>query len=219
MAFSEELWDDISGIYEAILAHPFLGELSDGTLSRDRFVFYMQQDSLYLQDFARALGYCGVKAPDAATMQAFLDFGSVAVTVEHGLHESYFEEFGASPDTEKAPGCFTYTAFMIATAANGSYAEAVAALLPCFWIYREVGNHIYKTASAGLEGNPYRRWIETYADDGYSEAVERAIALTNAAAAAASEAERQRMRENFRRASQLEWMFWDSAYRLEAWPV
>jgi thiaminase/transcriptional activator TenA len=219
MAFSDELWDDIRGIYDAILAHPFLGELADGTLGRERFVFYMQQDGLYLQDFARGLGICGVKAPDAATLQAFLDFGSVAVSVERGLHESYFEEFGVSPDAAKAPGCFAYTSFMLATASTGSYAEAVAALLPCFWIYREVGSHIYSTATANLEGNPYRRWIETYADEGYNEAVERAIALTNAAAEAASDAERQRMRENFRRAAQLEWMFWDSAYRLEAWPV
>src|SRR5688500_2207429 len=118
MAFSDQLWDGISDVYDAILAHPLLAELSDGTLARDRFVFYMQQDGLYLQDFARALGLAGVKAPDAATLQAFLDFGSVAVSVERGLHESYFEEFGAGPDAPKAPACFAYTSFMIATAAN-----------------------------------------------------------------------------------------------------
>lgn len=219
MAFSDELWDGIHDIYDAILAHPFLAELADGTLSRDRFVFYMQQDGLYLEDFGRALGLAGVKAPDAASLKAFLDFGSVAVAVERALHESYFEEYGASPDVEKAPACFAYTSFMIGAASNGSYAEAVATLLPCFWIYREVGTHIYKTATASLEGNPYRRWIETYADEEYNEAVERAIGLTNAAAEAASDRERERMRANFRRASQLEWMFWDSAYRLEAWPV
>ncbi len=219
MSISDRLWHDIAPIYEAILAHPFLKELADGSLARDRFVFYMQQDSLYLQDFARALGTVGVKAPDAATAKAFFDFGSVAVSVEQGLHESYFQEFGASASAERAPACFAYTNFMLATTANGSYAEAVAVLLPCFWIYREVGNYIYKSAAAGLEANPYRRWIETYAGEGYNEAVERAIAITNAAAEAATSAEQERMLRAFRRSAQLEWMFWDSAYRLEAWPV
>lgn len=219
MSFTDRLWQDIRPIYEAILAHPFLGELSDGSLTRDRFVFYMQQDSLYLQDFARALGQVGVRAPDASTAKAFFDFASVAVSVEQGLHESYFQEFGASASAERAPACFAYTNYMLATTVNGSYAEAVAVLLPCFWIYREVGNYIYKSAAAGLDANPYRRWIETYAGEGYNEAVERAISLTNAAADTATEAERGRMATAFRRSSQLEWMFWDSAYRLETWPV
>ena len=30
---------------------------------------------------------------------------------------------------------------------------------------------------------------------------------------------RARMHAAYRRASQYEWMFWDSAWRLEAWPV
>lgn len=219
MDFSDRLWDHITPIYRAILAHPFLKELTDGSLSRERFVFYMQQDALYLQDFARALGAAGVRAPDADTTKAFLDFGSVAVAVELDLHASYFQEYGASVAAEKAPACFAYTSFMLATTANGSYGEAVAALLPCFWIYREVGSYIYSTAAAGLEKNPYRRWIETYAGEDYNEAVGRAIAITNAAAAAAGAAEQERMRAAFRRCAQLEWMFWDSAYRLEAWPV
>jgi thiaminase/transcriptional activator TenA len=219
MSFTDHLWQDIAGIYESILDHPFLEELAGGSLSRERFVFYMQQDSRYLQDFARALGAAGVKAPDAETAKAFFDFASVAVAVEQGLHAAYFEEFGASANAEKAPACFAYTNYLLATTANGSYGDAVAALLPCFWIYREVGNHIYETAAADLEANPYRRWIETYAGEGYNEAVERALRIVNAAAAAATPAEQERMAAAFRRSAQLEWMFWDSAYRLEAWPV
>ena len=215
--FTDDLWQEISPIYGAILQHPFLKELADGSLSRERFVFYMQQDGLYLQDFARALGLAGVRSRDAGLVKTFLDFGSVAVAVEQGLHESYFKEFGASSDAEKAPGCFAYTGYLLSTATLGSYEEAVGALLPCFWIYREVGNHIYASAAGGLEKNPYRRWIETYAGEGYNEAVERALGITNAIAEATTESERRRMIAAFVMSSRLEWMFWDSAYRLEQW--
>jgi thiaminase (transcriptional activator TenA) len=216
--FTDQLWDEIRAVYEAILRQPFLRELADGSLSRERFVFYMQQDSLYLQDFARSLGLAGVRSREGELVKTFLDFGSVAVAVEQGLHESYFKEFGAASDAEKAPGCFAYTSFLLATASLGSYEEAIGALLPCFWIYREVGNHIYKTAAGGLEKNPYRRWIETYAGEGYNEAVEKALEITNRVAAATTDSERRRMASAFVTSSRLEWMFWDSAYRLEQWP-
>ena len=215
--FTDRLWQEIAPIFDSILTHPFLAELADGSLSRERFIFYMQQDALYLQDFARALGLAGVRSPDAETVQKYLDFGSVAVTVERALHESYFSEFDAAEATEKAPACFAYTNYLLATASVGSYAEAVAALLPCFWIYREVGNHIYSTAVEGLETNPYRRWIETYAGDSYNEAVESALSITNRVAAATTAEDRERMVTAFRTSSRLEWQFWDSAYQLEAW--
>ena len=45
------------------------------------------------------------------------------------------------------------------------------------------------------------------------------IEATDEAAAGASPTLRERMHRAFTRATQLEWMFWDSAYRLERWPV
>ncbi len=218
MTFTDTLWQHIDPIFRAILAHPLIAELTAGTLARERFIFYMQQDSLYLRDFSRALGLAGVRSPNPATQQAFLNFGSSALTVERALHEGYFEAFGVTPAKEKAPACFAYTNYLLACAAVEPYPVAVAALLPCFWIYREAGNHIYETAQQGLEANPYRRWIETYAGEEFNASVERAIAIVEAVGSGASEAERAQMTQAFERSSRLEWMFWDSAYRLEQWP-
>lgn len=218
MKFTDALWQSIAPVYEAILRHPFVTGLSDGTLSRERFVFYMQQDALYLQDFARSLAMAGVRSPDVENLKSFLEFANGAIVVERALHESYFQEFQATADVPKAPACFAYAAHLVSAAATGSYAELTAALLPCFWIYREVGSEIYARAAGKLEGNPYARWVETYAGVAYDESVARAIAITDAIAADAGEQERARMQLAFDRSSRLEWMFWDSAYRLEQWP-
>lgn len=218
MRFTQELWQGIEPVYAAVIAHPFLRELTEGTLARERFVFYMKQDALYLQDFSRALALAGARSPSIPDLQSFLGFASGVAVVERALHESYFKEFNASLDVEKAPACFTYTHFLLSTATVGSYAEAIAALLPCFWIYREAGNDIYRRAEGGLGANPYARWIETYAGDEFNESVERAIEITEAVAQAAAVDDKQRMRKAFDLSARLEWMFWDSAYRLEAWP-
>lgn len=218
MSFGDELWQSITPIYKAILEHPFIEELMDGSLARDRFVFYMKQDALYLQDFSRALGITGARATAIDQLQSFLGFAHGAISVERSLHEGYFRDFNATLDVERAPACFAYGQYLIATATTGSYAESVAALLPCFWIYRDVGNYIYGRSESRLAKNPYRAWIETYSGEHFDESVSRAIEITNAVAADASSEDIARMRRAFVQSSRLEWMFWDSAYRLEVWP-
>lgn len=215
MRFTKTLWSSISDIYQAIIQHPFNEELAQGTLPREKFAFYIQQDALYLADFARALAIMAGRAPDQEAMLQFVRFAEGVAVVERALHDTYFREFGIDlPMRQQAPACFAYTNFLLATVSCRSYAEGMAALLPCFWIYREVGNDIYRRAALN---NPYQKWIDTYAGHEFSEWVDRAITLTDTVADHASEAHRNCMREAFVHSSRLEWMFWDSAYRLERW--
>jgi thiaminase/transcriptional activator TenA len=218
MRLTDELWRDTLPVFEAILRHPFIAELTDGSLSRERFVFYMQQDAQYLRDFSRALALTGSRLPDAAASQSFLGFAQGAMTVEGLLHESYFKQFGVVPGEGKAPACFAYTQFLLATAATAPIAEAAAALLPCFWIYREVGKEIVRRTEGRLEGNPYARWIETYSGVEFDVSVTRAIEVVEALSAEATASDRHAMRAAYERSARLEWMFWDSAYRMERWP-
>ncbi|GIW00403.1 thiaminase II [Roseiflexus sp.] len=215
MRFTETLWSSITGIYQAIIQHPFNEELAQGTLSREKFAFYMQQDALYLADFARALATMAGRAPDEEAIIQFARFAEGVAVVERALHFTYFREFGIdAPTRQQSPSCFAYTNFLLATAACRSYEEGMAALLPCFWIYREVGSDIYRRAAPN---NPYQKWIDTYAGQEFAEWVNRAIDLTDAIADQASEPQKARMRDAFVHSSRLEWMFWDSAYRLEQW--
>lgn len=214
MTFTKQLWDETQPIYDAILELPFNQELMQGTLRKDRFEFYIKQDALYLADFGRALAIAGVKATDSEVFKQFLDFADGAVVVERALHEHYMTEFDTKLDIEKSPACLAYTHFLLSTAAIRDYPEVVAALLPCFWIYREVGNYIYDRAA---KDNFYQDWIDTYAGEEFSEGVDRAIELTDQAAEEATEPQRQAMRKAYEYSARLEWMFWDSAYRLEEW--
>lgn len=216
MRFTDSLWEDNKGLYQAILQLPFNTELTTGELGEERFAFYVKQDSLYLADFSRALAIAGTRAPQPADLDTFLGFAGEAVAVEQALHNTFLQRFGTFVDTDKSPACFAYTHFLLSTAANESYPVACAALLPCFWIYREVGLFIHAHAHTP---NPYQDWIDTYAGEDFSAAVDRAIELTERAAETAGELERKRMRKAFTESTRLEWMFWESAYRLERWPI
>jgi thiaminase/transcriptional activator TenA len=215
MKFTDKLWKDNAPVYEAIVNHPFNRELTEGTLSIERFVFYLQQDSLYLVDFCRTLSILAGLSPDPDTMADFIRLTDKVIAGERGMQDEFFKIYGiGTPRTEQSPVCLAYTNYLIATATTRTYAEAVAVVLPCFWIYREVGNHIFRNA---VRGNPYRKWIDTYANEEFDTSVEKAIDLTDAAADSCAHLQ-PRMENAFEKASRLEWMFWDSAYRRETWP-
>ena len=119
--------------YRAIIEHPFNRELGQGTLPVEKFKFYIQQDALYLVDFSRALAIVGAKARLPGWILDFLEFAKDGLVVERALHEEYFLVLLVTPEVEQAPGCFTYTNYLVATASHRSFEEA-AALLPCFGI-------------------------------------------------------------------------------------
>jgi thiaminase/transcriptional activator TenA len=202
-----------------IHALPFNTELAAGTLARERFQNYIIQDALYLGQFSRALALAAAKSPDTATLQAFAQSALGAVAVERTLHEHYLRAFGVEPAAldgiEPAPDCLAYTSFLLAAAYHEPWEVLVAALLPCFSIYWDVGCAIAENATPD---NPYRAWIDTYADQRFGETVRSVVATADKAAAAASETVRERMLAAYSRAVQYEWLFWDGAYSRRGWP-
>lgn len=216
MKFTDLLWAEALPIFEQIQQHPFNQELKEGTLSLEKFKFYIYQDSLYLADFARALAVAGTKAGNSHELLDFLQFAQNAILVERALHLGYFKEYVIDYQSGKAPGCFAYTNYLMATSAFESYEVAVAALLPCFWIYKQIGDYIYANQATP---NPYQNWINAYAGEDFAHSVQKALDICDRLAENASEATRAKMIEAYLTASKLEYVFWDSAYRLEAWGV
>ncbi len=215
MKWSEQAWETITPIYRSITEMPFIREMKTGILPVGKFQFYMQQDACYLEHFARALALIGARATDLNDALSFIRFAENAIVVENALHESYFVDFGVTSAEAPAPACHHYIHFLKSTAALDAVEIGMAAVLPCFWIYKEVGDHIYR--SQQKEGNPYQKWIDTYAGDEFGVAVKMAIDICDKVAAGTTEAVRAAMTEAFVLASRLEFDFWDGAYKGRRW--
>jgi thiaminase/transcriptional activator TenA len=219
-SFSQAAWSRNARTYEIIRTMPFNAELAAGTLSEARFKHYITQDAHYLMGFGRALTLAAAKAPSPERLIQFAKSAEGAIVVERALHGSFFERYGITSEvftgTPLSPACHHYVSYLLATAYAEPYEVLLGALLPCFWIYAEVGRDIHARAAAA---NPYQAWIDTYAGEQFHTAVRATIEATDEAAALGSDALRERMHRAFTRATQLEWIFWDSAYHLEIWPV
>ncbi|GAA1248709.1 thiaminase II [Kitasatospora nipponensis] len=217
---TEELWAAIEPVYAQILDHPFLAGLTDGTLPRAAFRHFVVQDSHYLRDYARALALCAAKAPGEAEVRAFADDAIGALAAEQGMHAQFLDAFGDTAEQAAAepvlPTTRAYTSYLLATVHGGSFAEAVAAVLPCYWIYARVGEQLLARSSP----DPlYARWIATYGDEAFQSVVRRVLELTDRLGEDLSATERRRAVEHFTTTSRYEWMFWDAAWRGERWPV
>lgn len=217
MKWSEHTWEQASGIFDQIISQPFNQELMSGLLSRDRFEFYIRQDAIYLGDFSKALSLIAARCFNHPYSLDFICFAEGAVVVEKALHHGYIQQFELKSEVEISPACSHYTQFLLSKASLDQVEVAMAAVLPCFWIYKKVGDYIYQHQQA--VNNPYQAWIDTYAGEEFGLLVEKAIAICDDVAAGCAEQQREQMTMAFIKASKLEWMFWNSAYQLEAWPV
>lgn len=213
MKWSEEAWQQVDAIYRQILKLPFVTELSEGTLAKERFDFYIAQDALYLDNYSRVLAHIASRIPSKSHSEAFLRFALDGVLVEKALHESFLgpNKGNASP----TPTCRLYMDFEASKAFAPVEVEA-ASTLPCFWVYQRVGSEIIRKSR---KDNPYSRWIETYADETFAAATERAIEICDELAAKTTPEIRESMTEAFVYATKMELMFWDSAYKFEKWTI
>lgn len=219
-SFSEELWDSVAPTFGAIVSHPFLAGISDGSLPPERFVYFVGQDRLYLRAFSRALSYAAGHASEPDDTALFTGSASTAIAVEAGMHVELLEGFGVDPaSTDEdvlSPSGELYVQTVLAHAAKGPFSDAVAAVLACFWIYAEVGKELVPKGSPDPR---YQRWVDTYGDPEFAATVARVLAIVDRIGAGASAAERERFQAIFAQGCRLEWMFWDAAWRRETWPI
>lgn len=203
-------------IFHDIIKHDFVIELMQDTLNADIFGFYVNQDSLYLSEYKKSLVTVGTKCHRADETQFFYESATGVILVEDALHKTFLKPKYINPTP--SPTCELYNSYLARIVNNESVEVGIAAVLPCFTIYKEVGDFILRMQ--GNKGsNSYQSWIDTYASEEFAQAVAKAIDITNTYALTASPENLVKMEEAFIKTSKLEWMFWDSAYKQEAWKI
>ena len=215
MTFSHEVWESTAVLRKAIDDLPFLAGLADGTLPREVFTSYLAQDAHYLADYGRVLALAAAQADTADDLLLWAGSAQTAVAVERELHERHVRDIGA---WQRSPTCTAYGSYLLSLTTLGCYPVLVAGVLPCFWIYDDVGRRL-RARVGDLTGHPYGDWIATYGDPAFAASTQAARAVLDRVAEGQDPGTVDRMREAFTTAARYEWMFWDAAWRRESWPV
>lgn len=202
------LWAAGGETWHQILDLPFVRALGDGTLDEDLFAFYLDQDALYLRDYSRALATLSARADTAEAQVHWAAGAHEAIAAESQLHEGWLANRarlgGPSPIT------MGYTNFLRATAAGDDYVVGAAAILPCYWLYEEVGAVL---SSQNHADHPYAEWLSMYGGEEFAADVARSLAEVERAFEAASPAQRVRAARAYLSACVYEREFFDQAHR------
>ena len=220
-AFTAGLRAAAAAVWEQQQRHPFVRGLADGTLPPARFLFYTRQDAVFLRALNRVFGYAAARADSAAAQGHFARLLLETGAILEDLHERYAASQGlpapALAATAPAPTTYAFTRHLLSTALTDSYPALIAALLPSMWMYDELGQALAAQGPPPAD-HPYRAWLLAHAGPHLETTTAWMRALLDARAPELTAADRAHLAEVFLISSRYEVLFWDMAWREEAWP-
>lgn len=202
-AWSSLAWQESAPVRARVDACAFVRRLGDGSLVSARFAWYLAQDALYLGEYARLLIRVGSRASDAKERLFWTRAAANALAEEDRLHRDWVHH-----PAEAAPATRAYLDHLRQVAEQGDRAELIAALLPCYVLYADLGTRL---AELDHRTHPYGEWLRMYADPDFAEAARTACEIADRAAAAGTPARRERMREAYARSMRHELAFFEAA--------
>jgi thiaminase (transcriptional activator TenA) len=218
MKFTEHLRAKADALWQASFEHAFVTGIADGSLPLENFKYYVLNDSYYLSVFAKIQALGAAKAEDLYTSGRMASHAQGTYEAELGLHENFSKRLGITEEErasfQPSPSAYAYTTHLLSVGHTGTLGEIIAAILPCYWLYLEIGERLL----GQVPTEPiYQDWINAYGGEWFAQLVHEQIDRLDALAEQASPAEQQRMERHFLISSQYELGFWQMAYTLEHW--
>ena len=210
MSWSREVWKKSARIYDSILGLDFLKKLSEGTLSNDAFARYIAQDEIYLKNYYKQMYMLADLMEEEQDRNLFLSFAQSGMEGEKALHDMLIDKYGIDTDVKPSKVTSDYNAHICEGIATGNPCVALASVLPCMWIYNQVGLHILNHSK--LEGNPYKEWILEYGQEEFTIGVNKVLKMIDGWAAKADKETREMMDHYYLKAALYEYAFWDYGY-------
>ncbi len=217
MKLTDRLYEAAKEIWDGYLTQPFVQELGNGTLSEERFRFYMVQDYRYLLQYAKVFAMGVIKTEDERLMIRFSYMVHDTLDGEMNIHKAYMSRLGITEEevaaTKSALANQSYTSYMLDEAYKGGPLEILVAVLSCAWSYQMIGEH-HKTIPGALEHPLYGEWVQGYSSKEYCDTTQEIIDLVNELGADITPEKEAHLKEIFVNCSRYEQAFWDMAYDL-----
>ena len=203
---TEKLWKLAEPIMAQIYSSEFVSQLADGTLPEDDFYYYIDQDAKYLNVYSRTLASLSTTAPEGDEQLEWLEQSRGILLEEMELHRGRLEAEVApiSPITQ------AYNTFLSNAVNSNGHIVGCAAVLPCFWLYAEIGVYF---ASRNHADHPYHDWLAMYGGDGFTAGAKTAIERVEKQLETASDAQREAAAKAFEEACHHEREFFAQASR------
>lgn len=216
MTTTAKLLDAAKEIWDSYYTHPFVAGIADGSLDKEKFRYYIMQDYLYLQDYAKAFAIGIAKAKSVETLQIFSGYIALLTGGEMNIHHGYMGKFGITQaELDAMPRALdnlSYTSYMLRVAYEEGEAEILAAILSCAYSYECIAKRMVQQTPDCVHDPFYGDWIAGYASDAYAEGNVVLIDTLNRLTANYTAAQIRHLAEIFVACSRYEYLFWDFSW-------
>lgn len=208
--WTQALWNATADVDANIMRLPFIVAMANGTLDEDLFDFYLNQDAQYLRRYSRALAATAAKALDDDARVHWALGAAGSIEAESQLHRDWFKRIHQQMDDASSPVTLAYVNHLLASTMGDDYVVAAASVLPCYWLYAEVG---LAMVQKNAPDNPYHDWIATYSSQEFTESVRDAIGYVERAFQEASPKQRVLAAQAYMTSCVYEYDFFNQAHR------
>lgn len=198
-------------LIKKIEEHIFIIQLIEGSLPEEIFRKYIIQDIIYCKFYKIFLHVLSQRMSEDKDRLFFAKKSESTKGIIDYLKKEYnVDENVIENNEEYLRLCKEYSMYEKDSVLNGSIEEALGSLLPCFYVYNEIGKYIRKQKIG--KDNIYNDFIkatfeESKSLDVYFEICERYSKR--------SKNGYRRMMDSFLKSVEYEYYFWDSCYNIK----
>jgi thiaminase/transcriptional activator TenA len=204
-------------IWNKILNHSFITEISMDLLPLDKFTFYLKQDNIFLQEFCNFLQVAKQKSTGPKMREWFdgLIYSTNNFEMQMQTQILNILEIASSGTNFKNVFPYTttttlnYTSYLSKISSTGSMGEIVSAMAPCPWTYLEIAEKLSKSY---IQREIYKKWIQFYSSEESYRQVKEIKMMLEVLSKEASKKEKIAMKNHFATACKYECLFWDMGY-------
>ncbi len=205
------------GLWQKVVAHPFVEEMGDGTLPTEKFRAYFIQDYIFVRDLVSLVALGVSKAPDLDAAGRLNRFLAGILDPENDLFVRAFGALGVSKEAYASaaatPTTRAFGDFLLRVGHEGRFEEIVTALYVAEGTYLDWGTRL--GADRPPRNEVYQEWVDIHGPAVLGELVRWMGTVVDGAE---SNGTSSRLDDVFLTALRYEYLFFDSAYCGESWP-
>ena len=215
----QEIIEATKNNWKKVIEHPFVKEIFTGDLDEDIFKFYLKQDYYYLNQSMRNMAVLISKLDDVQAKQKLIAVLNSEANVEFAEYERLLDLYKINKAEYKnfrlSYANISYSNYLLAVSSQNSFAEGLAALIPCYWIYLKMT----EAHSDYLKANTneiYIKWAAVFKSSRYRKLVEDLIILLESKL---DEDNFELLKDQFNNSIKFEYQFFDDVYQKKLWEI
>ena len=214
---TDRLLDAVQEIWSQYNEHPFVKGIENGSLDLEKFRYYIIQDSLYLEDYAKTFAIGVAKAKSLDTANLFAKYIAV-MNGELNVHSGYLARLGVTQEEMDAAvrslDNLSYTSYMLRVAYEEGEAEILTAILSCAYSYEVIVKRIVQNNPSSVSHEFYGDWIRGYASDEYAKDNAVLLGTLNHLTEDYTEEQIRHLEDIFVACSRYELAFWEMSWNM-----